>query len=369
MKAIVVAGARPNFMKIAPVLRTLEARGIDCSLVHTGQHYDDAMSDVFFRELDIRQPDVDLGVGSATHAEQTAEIMVRFESVVADWAPDVVVVVGDVNSTVACGLVAAKAGVFLAHVEAGLRSRDWDMPEEINRVVTDRLSDVLLASSPDAVTNLEAEGYRADQIHLVGNVMVDTLLANVERAKGGTTLDDLGVEAGEYGLVTLHRPSNVDDPEIFAGIWGALREVSERYPLVFPVHPRTRARVDVQPPVDNIALIDPTGYLDTIALQAGARLVLTDSGGIQEETTVLGVPCVTIRESTERPITVTEGTNRVVGTDPVLIVQTANAAIDGDFEMRRPQLWDGRAAERIADVLIAMDASHPRPTDMAGPRR
>ncbi len=366
MRAVVVAGARPNFMKVAPVLRALEGRDVGCRLVHTGQHYDDAMSDVFFRELDIREPDVDLGVGSATQAEQTAEIMVRFEPLLAEWPPDVVVVVGDVNSTVACGLVAAKAGVFLAHVEAGLRSRDWAMPEEINRVVTDRLSDLLLAPSPDAVENLRSEGYRSDQIHLVGNVMVDTLLTNVERARTRSIIDDLHVRPDAYGLVTLHRPSNVDDPEVFAEIWGALSRVSEQCPLVFPVHPRTRARVEDQGSVAGIRVIEPTGYLDTIALQSQARLVLTDSGGIQEETTVLGVPCITIRESTERPITVTEGTNRVVGTDPELIVATAEEALAGSFEKRRPDLWDGRAAERIADVLTALDESFPRPTDEPG---
>ncbi len=368
MRVVLVAGARPNFMKIAPILRELEARSIECKLVHTGQHYDESMSDVFFDELGIREPDVHLEVGSGTHATQTAAVMAGFEPVVDTLQPDVVVVVGDVNSTAACALVAAKAGPLLAHVEAGLRSRDWAMPEEINRVVTDRLSDLLLAPSPDAVINLEAEGYRSDQIHLVGNTMVDTLLSNLDRARRRPILDQLGLEPRGYGLVTLHRPSNVDDPVVLDRLWQALQRVGERCPLVLPAHPRTSDRLGDRPLSNsNIQVVEPTAYLDTIALQDNARLVLTDSGGIQEETTVLGVPCLTLRESTERPVTVTEGTNVVVGTDTDRIVSAAYATLDDPPPARRPELWDGKAAERIADILQSVPDNHPRPTDLPTP--
>jgi UDP-N-acetylglucosamine 2-epimerase (non-hydrolysing) len=367
VKAILVAGARPNFMKVAPVLRALEAREVTCSLVHTGQHYDDKMSDVFFDELGIREPDVNLAVGSGTHAEQTAAIMQRFEPIVEKIWPDVVVVVGDVNSTVACSLVAAKLGPLVAHVEAGLRSRDWDMPEEVNRVVTDRLSDYLLAPSRDAVANLEAEGYRADQIHLVGNVMVDTLLVNLERARASSIHQSLGLTRQGYGFVTLHRPSNVDDPVVLGRILDALATIARRVPLVFAAHPRTRARLETLGPREGVTIVEPIPYLDTIALVDRAALVLTDSGGLQEETTVLGIPCLTIRENTERPITITEGTNHLVGTDVDRIVATATAALEGSFEPRRPELWDGRASERIADVLVTGGGptGHLRPTDLA----
>jgi len=365
MRTILVAGARPNFMKVAPVLWALEARGIDVLLLHSGQHYDASMSDVFFEELGIRPPDVNLEVGSGTHATQTARIMERFESVVDDYRPDVVLVPGDVNSTVACGLVAAKAGAHVAHIEAGLRSRDWAMPEEINRVVTDRLSDFLLAPSADAVENLRSEGYREDQIHLVGNVMVDTLLKNLDRARERPTLSDLGVVEGGFGLVTMHRPSNVDDPEILAGLVGALNEVSRDVPLVFPIHPRTRQRLDVDSLAPSITLAPPAGYLDFVALQAGARLVLTDSGGVQEETTMLGVSCLTLRENTERPITVERGSNQVVGTDPATIVAAARGVLGSEIEYPKPDLWDGEASERIVDALVSTPLSErPRPTDL-----
>ena len=353
MRFVCVAAARPNFMKIKPVIDALEARGAETVLVHTGQHYDAGMSDVFFDELGIRAPDVSLGVGSGTHAEQTGRVMTAFEAALPDLRADAVVVVGDVNSTLACALVAAKAAppVPVAHVEAGLRSRDWTMPEEVNRVVTDRLSRWLLAPSPDGVENLLAEGTPAASIHLVGNVMVDTLLANLDRAKNWTTLADLGLEAQSYGLITLHRPATVDEPAILGPVIAALEHVAERLPLVFPVHPRTRAQLDGAVP-RGIRLVEPLGYLDFLALQAGARLVLTDSGGIQEETTVLGVPCLTLRDNTERPITITEGTNQLVGRDPERIRAAALATLESPPAPRRPELWDGHAADRIADALL-----------------
>jgi UDP-N-acetylglucosamine 2-epimerase (non-hydrolysing) len=363
---VLVAGARPNFMKVAPVLWAAESRGIDVTLVHSGQHYDRNMSDVFFEDLGIRAPDVNLGVGSGTQAEQTASVMVEFEKVLIAHPADVLVVVGDVNSTVACGLVAAKLGVRVAHVEAGLRSRDWDMPEEINRVVTDRLSDFLFAPSPDGVENLRAEGYRDDQICLVGNVMVDTLLANLERARERPTLTGLGLAPDSYGLVTLHRPSNVDDPDVFAGIAQALNEVAAVLPLIFPMHPRTRPMLEQFDLHPAITLIEPAGYLDFIALQDGARLVLTDSGGVQEETTMLGVPCLTLRENTERPITITQGSNVVVGVDREAIVSAARHALAETRVYPRPDLWDGKAAERIVDELLRVPLENrPHPTDLA----
>jgi UDP-N-acetylglucosamine 2-epimerase (non-hydrolysing) len=351
-------------MKVAPVLVALDDVGADTVLVHTGQHYDEAMSQVFFEELDIRKPDEYLGVGSGSHAEQTARVMVAFERLLETLLADVVVVVGDVNSTLACSIVAAKSGILVAHVEAGLRSRDWAMPEEVNRVVTDRVSDYLFAPSADAVENLRAEGYRDDQIHLVGNVMVDTLLRNVERARARGLPPQLALQPQGYGLLTLHRPSNVDDPATLARLLGALGEVARDIPIVFPAHPRTRERMaglDIPP---GIVLTDPLGYLDFLALQAEAKMVLTDSGGIQEETTALGVACLTLRETTERPITVSEGTNRLVGTDPAAIVEAAHAVLRGEVVRRCPALWDGFAAPRIARVIIdgGTAAQRLRPT-------
>ena len=363
MRIVGVAGARPNFMKIKPVLHALEERSVETVLVHTGQHYDEAMSDVFFDELGLRRPDAFLGVGSGSHAEQTGRVMTAFEPVLESLRADAVVVTGDVNSTMACAIVAAKAGVAVAHVEAGLRSRDWAMPEEINRVVTDRVSDDLFAPSADAVDNLRDEGYRDDQIHLVGNVMVDTLLANLDRARAAPALSRLGLVPGQYGLVTLHRPTNVDDPAILGRLLGALVEVAARCPLVFPVHPRTRRQLTARA-LPNIRLLEPLGYLEFLGLQAQAGIVLTDSGGIQEEATVLGIPCLTLRDNTERPITVEQGTNVVVGRDPGRIVAEAHRALDGSFSPRRPEFWDGRAGERIADVLVAKGppAQRLRPT-------
>jgi UDP-N-acetylglucosamine 2-epimerase (non-hydrolysing) len=369
MRVVCVAGARPNFMKVKPVMAALARRGAEVALVHTGQHYDAAMSGVFFAELGLPAPDRHLGVGSGTHAQQTAAVMVAFEPLVGELRPDVVVVVGDVNSTVACALVAAKAGVLVAHVEAGLRSRDWGMPEEVNRVVTDRVSDHLLAPSEDAVGNLRAEGYREDQIRLVGNVMVDTLLANLDRAMESDVLARLGLSAGRYGLVTLHRPANVDDPAVLRGILAGLASLAAELPLVLPAHPRARAALERLELPPGLRLVPPAGYLDFIALQASARLVLTDSGGIQEETTVLGVPCLTLRDNTERPVTVEQGTNRLVGRDPARIAAAAREVLAAPPAPRRPELWDGRAGERIAEVLLTGGpaADRPRPTDLLAP--
>lgn len=362
MRVVCVAGARPNFMKIKPVVDALAARGVEVDLVHTGQHYDPAMSDVFFDELGIRKPDHFLGVGSGSQAETTARVMIEFETLLASVPSDVVVVVGDVNSTLGCALVAAKAGTRVAHVEAGLRSRDWAMPEEVNRVVADRVSDFLFAPSQDAVDNLVSEGYRADQIHLVGNVMIDTLLANTERAQQRSWLQDHHLTPGDYALVTLHRPSNVDDPVMLERHLGTLEWMAGQLPVVFPCHPRTAARLGDRFP-NGVQVVAPLGYLDFIALEAAARLVVTDSGGVQEETTVLGVPCLTVRESTERPITVSEGTNRVVGTDTAVVQAAITEVLANGVTPRRPALWDGQAAQRIADVLVDPNRFGGRPTD------
>lgn len=364
-RVICVAGARPNFMKIKPVMDALEARDARVTLVHTGQHYDESMNDVFFRDLGLRPPDRHLGTGSGTHAEQTARVMTAFEPLLAELAPDAVVVVGDVNSTLACALVAAKAGTVVAHVEAGLRSRDWSMPEEVNRVVADRVSDLLFASSPDAVDNLRAEGYHEDQIRLAGNVMIDTLYANLDHALATDVLARHGLTAGGYGLVTLHRPANVDDPAMLGALLEALAVVAREIPLIMPVHPRTAARIDSAGRPDGITLIPPAGYLDFIALQASARLVLTDSGGVQEETTALGVPCLTLRDTTERPITIDEGTNILVGRDPGRIVTVAREVLETPPAKRCPALWDGKAGDRIADSLLSYlsRSPRPRPTD------
>jgi UDP-N-acetylglucosamine 2-epimerase (non-hydrolysing) len=358
-KVINVVGARPNFMKIAPIVAELGRRSdqFEQVLVHTGQHYDEAMSDAFFADLGIPHPDINLEVGSASHAEQTARVMIAFEPVVLEHRPDWVVVVGDVNSTLAATLVAAKLGARVAHVEAGLRSRDRRMPEEINRIATDALADLLLTPSRDADANLLAEGVPAEKIAFVGNVMIDSLFAQRERARASTILERLGLEPGAYAALTLHRPSNVDERETLAGILRALARIAERLAIVFPVHPRTRARIAefglAVPP--GVALVEPLGYLDFLRLYSESRLVLTDSGGIQEETTALGIPCLTLRENTERPITVSEGTNQVVGADPERIVSAATAILDGrvSFAGRVPELWDGRAAARVVDALEA----------------
>jgi UDP-N-acetylglucosamine 2-epimerase (non-hydrolysing) len=359
VKIINVAGARPNFMKIAPLMEAFDAHpDIEPMLVHTGQHYDETMSDLFFRQLGIPEPDINLGIGSGSHAVQTAETMKAFEQVVLDEKPDVVLVVGDVNSTIACGLVAVKLGIKLVHVEAGLRSGDRAMPEEINRVLTDAISDVLFCTEQSGVDNLKNEGVDAAKIHLVGNVMIDTLLKNREKAEQSAILDDLGLQPRNYGALTLHRPSNVDNTETFGRLLNAIGEIQEDLPIIFPIHPRTRKNLPglgLQDRVDamaNLRLLDPIGYLDFLKLTANATIVLTDSGGIQEETTILKVPCLTIRENTERPITAEVGSNQIVGTDPEAILSAYRNVMDGRRpEPQTPPLWDGQAAQRIAEIL------------------
>jgi UDP-N-acetylglucosamine 2-epimerase (non-hydrolysing) len=355
-----VVGARPNFMKIAPIADALATHGppLRSTIVHTGQHYDDQLSKVFFDDLGIPRPDVNLNVGSASHTQQTAAIMAAFEPVLLERRADLVVVVGDVNSTIACALVAVRLGVPVAHVEAGLRSFDRTMPEEINRVLTDQISDLLFTTEASAETNLQREGIAADKVHLVGNVMIDTLLAHRDRARALDVPGALGLRPGEYGLLTLHRPSNVDDPEVFERLMGAIGHVADDVPVMFPVHPRTRPVVGRSAIADGLAkrgrlrLLDPLGYLEFIGLMEQARIVLTDSGGIQEETTILGVPCLTLRETTERPITVTHGTNRVVGTRPESIVAAWRDVRDRrPAAVAPPPLWDGGAAGRIVEVL------------------
>ncbi|RMF85254.1 MAG: UDP-N-acetylglucosamine 2-epimerase (non-hydrolyzing) [Planctomycetota bacterium] len=358
-KIINVCGARPNFMKIAPLMRAYRAHeNIEPLLVHTGQHYDENMSDLFFRQLNIPEPDLNLEVGSGSHAKQTAEIMIRFEQVLLDHEPDWVLVVGDVNSTIACGLVASKLGVKLAHVEAGLRSFDRDMPEEINRVLTDAISDLLFVSEPSGIENLRREGAAEDKIKFVGNVMIDTLRANLEKARCSTILKTLDLSEHGYNVATLHRPSNVDDPQVFGGIVDAFAEIQRDRPVIFPMHPRTVAnlqRLGLKQRFDDLPglrIIEPLGYLDFLQLMANANTVLTDSGGIQEETTILGVWCLTIRENTERPVTIHEGTNLLVGTDPGKIIAAYNERKDRrPSDHHVPEKWDGRAAERIAAVL------------------
>jgi UDP-N-acetylglucosamine 2-epimerase (non-hydrolysing) len=355
---LVVVGARPNFMKAASVLPAARAAGLEPLLLHTGQHYDRELSRVFFQELELEEPAVSLGVGSGSHAAQTARIMLEFERELARIRPAVVLVVGDVNSTLACALVAVKERYPVAHVEAGLRCYEEDMPEEINRRLTDHVSTYLFTTSRDAGENLAAEGLAPERVHFVGNTMIDTLLRFREAARERRAAARLGLEGRDYAVLTLHRPDNVDEEGQLGRVLDAVSTIGRRAPVVFPVHPRTRkqlsgtalgARLEGD---QGLVLVDPLGYLDFVGLLDGARLVLTDSGGIQEETTVLGVPCLTLRPSTERPVTVTSGTNTVVGTDPERIVAAALAELDGGTgEPRTPELWDGRAGERIAAVL------------------
>ena len=359
LKVVNVVGARPNFVKIAPIVAEMKRRRdhIQQILVHTGQHYDDAMSEAFFRDLEIPEADINLGIGSGSHTQQSASIMLAFEPVLEREKPDWVVVTGDVNSTFACAFVASRCGIRVAHVEAGLRSFDRTMPEEFNRILTDQLSDLLLTPSADADDNLAREGIPKDRIVRVGNVMIDSLLRALPRTKSSTVLERLNLEPREYAIVTMHRPSNVDDAVVLAELIKALETISEQLPVVIPLHPRTRAnlsRFGINPS-SKVRVIEPLGYLDFLALLSQARLALTDSGGIQEETTVLGIPCLTMRENTERPVTVTHGTNVIVGRDPQRIIDEARVALakSPSADHTPPELWDGRASKRIVDALLS----------------
>jgi len=386
LKIMSVVGARPNFMKLASIARAIQDHNtsnnnptINHLIVHTGQHYDDRMSQLFFDELELPKPDMNLNVGSASHAVQTAEIMKGFEPVLLEHEPDVILLVGDVNSTVACALVASKidyhtpnSGLrtpnsrrkpLIVHVEAGLRSFDRSMPEEINRILCDALSDLLFITEEDAMVNLEQEGIPREKIHSVGNVMIDTLLINLKKAQDIKTprLEKNfydGIRNG-YGLVTLHRPSNVDQPQTLNALMGCLKAISSRIPVIFPIHPRTKGNLErfgiyeELSKSNGILMTEPLGYLEFLGLLRSARLVLTDSGGIQEETTFLRIPCMTLRENTERPVTITLGTNYLVGTNPERILETAFQILDGKGKRGGiPPLWDGKAGQRIVEILV-----------------
>ncbi len=360
MKIINVVGARPNFVKIAPLMEAYRAhRAIAPLLVHTGQHYDETLSDLFFNQLGIPKPDLNLGVGSGSHAEQTAGIMRAFEPVVLQHKPDAVLVVGDVNSTIACGLVAVKLGVKLVHVEAGLRSFDRTMPEEINRMLTDAISDLLFCTEQSGVDNLRREGVPADKVFLVGNVMIDTLRQHQAKAEKLRTLERLSLQPREYAVLTLHRPANVDDPVVLGRLLDALEVIQRDLPVIFPVHPRAAKNLEGGPLADrvralkNLRRMEPLGYLDFLKLMSNAKLLLTDSGGIQEEATVLKVPCITLRDNTERPSTVEAGANHLAGRDPARILAAYREIVAGPHrEIRASPLWDGHAAERIVQVLL-----------------
>jgi UDP-N-acetylglucosamine 2-epimerase (non-hydrolysing) len=360
MKILHIAGARPNFMKIAPIMTEMATSPdiFEQALVHTGQHYDSEMSGVFFDELGIPRPDVHLGVGSGSHAEQTARVMLAFEPVLLHQKPELVLVVGDVNSTLACTLVATKLGFPVAHVEAGLRSFDHAMPEEINRLLTDQVASLLFTTERSGNENLIREGVGREKIYFVGNVMIDTLLVQKERALEMDVVAKYGLSPHGFGLLTLHRPSNVDKREVFRGILDALEEIQRHIPILFPAHPRTMKQLQEfglasrLAAMANLRVTEPLGYLAFLNLMANAKMVLTDSGGIQEETTILGVPCLTLRENTERPVTVTTGTNTVVGSDPQRIIDECSAILrDGGKRGKIPELWDGKAARRIVDIL------------------
>lgn len=365
IKVMCVCGARPNFMKIAPLIHAFKKTGgFETFLVHTGQHYDENMSRLFFDELNIPKPDINLEVGSGSHAQQTAEIMKRFEPVVLEHKPDYVLVVGDVNSTIACGLVAKKLGVKLIHVEAGLRSFDWTMPEEINRVLTDRISDLLFVTEQSGVDNLCKEGIDSNKVHLVGNVMIDTLLANKEKAEKSDILEKMGLKKKGFSVITLHRPSNVDDIANLSKIIAAFEVIQKDLKLIFPIHPRTMRNIEGSDlkcrvnAIENLILIEPVGYLDFLKLTANAAVVITDSGGIQEETTILRIPCMTLRENTERPVTITEGTNRLVHIDTEDILKHYNEIKSANYSAKgkSPQFWDGKATQRIAEVLLTFNS-------------
>ncbi len=368
MKIVAVAGTRPNFIKIASLMREFRRRErVQSVLVHTGQHYDRQMSEAFFDDLEIPRPDIELGIGSGSHAVQTGQILIKMEDVLLRERPDVLVVVGDVNSTIAAAMAASKLQIPVAHVESGLRSHDRSMPEEINRLLTDAISDHLFTTEESGNANLRREGVPEEKIHFVGNVMIDTLVLHRQKAARSDILVKLGLQAGpkekprRYGVLTLHRPSNVDDPRVLGGILGAVGKISAGLPIVFPCHPRTQKLLKASPPAGvvldggdraGIRMLEPLGYLEFLRLTSEAAVVLTDSGGIQEETTVLGVPCLTLRNNTERPVTITEGTNRLVGPDPAKILAAYDAIEKGPPPVARvPPLWDGKAAGRIADIL------------------
>lgn len=384
-----VVGARPNFMKMAPLMRAIDAtEGLEATLIHTGQHYDAALSDIFFEQLDMRRPDFSLDVGSGSQAVQTARILERIEPVleagpvnVAELAEssvhddqrsevsatsategsrfDALIVVGDVNSTMAAAIAAAKLGIAVVHVEAGLRSFDRTMPEEINRIVTDSISDLLLVSDPAGVDHLRREGHADEKIHLVGNLMIDTLMHSLQKAKQTSVLEELALESGKYGVVTLHRPSNVDDAATLGAIIEVLAEISERLPLVFPIHPRTKARLEefglmdrLKKKAPQILALPPKGYLEFLALVASAKVVVTDSGGLQEETTVLSIPCLTMRANTERPITVEQGSSTLIGNDADKLKEQLETVLAGVYDVgTAPVEWDGKAAQRVITAL------------------
>ncbi|MDA9778872.1 UDP-N-acetylglucosamine 2-epimerase (non-hydrolyzing) [Rubripirellula sp.] len=365
MHCMIVAGARPNFMKVAPIINQLESYAeVETTLVHTGQHYDKNLSTVFFEELEIKKPDISLGVGSGSHAQQTAAVMVAIEEQLLlknsqDNAVDVLIVVGDVNSTLAASLAAAKLHVPIAHVEAGLRSRDRMMPEEINRLATDAISDMHFCSEPAGKENLIAEGVDSSKIHLVGNVMIDTLLKQVNLAKKSSFLSKVGLSAERYGVVTLHRPSNVDHPAVLESILTEIADLGNEIPMVFPVHPRTRSKIEefglskALTDSKKMVILEPLGYRDFLCLTSQAKVIITDSGGLQEESTALGVPCLTMRSNTERPITCTEGTSTLIGNSALKLRQQLELVISGKYKKGScPALWDGRAAERIARILV-----------------
>jgi len=358
-KIALVVGARPNFMKAALLIKKVHENKNEfvTTLIHTGQHYDRKLSELFFEQLQMPEPDLYLGVGSGSHASQTAKIMIEIERSFANIRPDLVVVFGDVNSTMAAAIVAAKMCIKIAHIEAGLRSFDKTMPEEINRIVTDRLSEYLFVTEQSGLENLKNEGVPEEKIYFTGNIMIDSLVSNLEKAQTSDILNQLNLQSGKYATVTMHRPSNVDDSEILAGLFKVLTRVSKNMPVVFPCHPRTKNRIEEHGlmkniPGSNIQMLDPLGYLDFLKLQSNSRIVLTDSGGVQEETTYLGIPCVTMRENTERPVTVDVGSNVLCGSDPIQILDATNEILSGSEKIGVvPKLWDGHTAGRIVDIL------------------